>query len=217
MLWNTEMDTPNCLGFSGKASQGWQNFVWLLDDGENLIRKGTSRGMGQRGVLYVVPLQTPANIVGLNVFFPHLSSPLFSFPLLSPCWRFLAPAVCVVCILQVFPCTHWSWGGLLFNNGDTFISMHSTPWLSGWQFFHHKNVGESEYIQAASEIPLSGLGHVTLAWQNAVFIEALGNRWFCFGLTYVKSRSQTWLFCAAAMVLATDWRGDFSDMWTHGR
>lgn len=128
MLWNTEMDTPNCLGFSGKASQGWQNFVWLLEDGENLIRKGTSRGMGQRGVLY-------SKYCGIECFLPTPFLPtLFlptPFPLLA---LFSSRCMCSVYILQVFPCTHWSWWGLLFNNGDTFISMHSTPWLSGWQF-----------------------------------------------------------------------------------
>lgn len=73
MLWNTEMDTPNCLGFSGKASQGWQNFVWLLEDGENLIRKGTSRGMGQRGVLY-------SKYCGIECFLPTPFLPTLFLP-----------------------------------------------------------------------------------------------------------------------------------------
>lgn len=159
------MEAASCLRFSGKASQRWHRFVWLLEDQGDLIRKGISRGMGQRGgtfycvlteigqrgVLFIMPLQTQAHFVRLNIF--------FSTPFLPT--SFSLPAFLSSCCM----CSTWTTNvplypldmmrSLFFNNGNKFISMHWTPLMSEWQFPITRMLPNR--IQAASETQLSDL------------------------------------------------------------
>lgn len=108
-------------------------------------RNGTMRGafycafteMGQRGFLFIMPLQTPTFC---EIKFFVIPTPFLPIPFC--CQHFLS-AACVLHALQMFHCTQRTWQSLcyLIFSRDKFIGIHWTPLIVCVAVFHHKNVG----------------------------------------------------------------------------
>lgn len=126
-----------------KSLSKMTTFCLTLRRWEDLIRKGIARGMGRRGVLSIVPLQK-WDKEGCFLLCPYrpqqiLWGWIFLFPihsslLLFSCLHFDLCCMCSTCTTHgpLYPLD--TMRPLLFNNRDTFISMHWTRLIVSVQF-----------------------------------------------------------------------------------